>query len=542
VKKVVIHRFSLGGGNLELQLEGDATVAGIRKKVLAEARARDEKKYKVDFSMKKVRLFLSHFELVEDNIDLLIEKEIMTGRQQPGYAAERDYESRYHPGKELYDAQTVYDLCDMLQVDAPDRPDSLMNQAASRGPSRSRSPTTPGSRRPGGARRLATPEQVSRTPRAGSPSSPSRGKLSPERVASRYSPKHSAREVRSPNMLMTPTSNRSKMNATGGVALGRDDLSSPACSSQASSRSPSPLGKLSEFYNKNDYGRPTTPTAMVPPTFMRKEKLSAVLLSEDVPLSANTLRIPPAHRDLVTPGGGGSAGCRTRPGSSGGGGRKSVRVEVDPLGKNVSVTDDREVDNDEKFAALKWQKKPGSPNANNARKKPRRRVDEIHISAYVSVDWPLCMGPPVDVWKRRQRVVSGLTGTGTYSTKELVRRLMGVDGFNSGRAALDGPGAAATDNAGGVMIQPPQLGVFGGNMYLDTANDRGGPAHDMLRKSRSTTQIGLQTTLGRTLFSAHSGAARIVNMSRSVNPQVATKRPKTPLNRPRSSAGRTAVA
>eukprot|EP00392_Amoebophrya_sp_AT5.2_P011126 g11201.t1 len=310
------------------------------------------------------------------------------------------------------------------------------------------------------------------------------------------------------------------MNATGGVALGRDDLSSPACSSQASSRSPSPLGKLSEFYNKNDYGRPTTPTAMVPPTFMRKEKLSAVLLSEDVPLSANTLRIPPAHRDLVTPGGGGSAGCRTRPGSSGGGGRKS-----DPLGKNVSVTDDREVDNDEKFAALKWQKKPGSPNANNARKKPRRRVDEIHISAYVSVDWPLCMGPPVDVWKRRQRVVSGLTGTGTYSTKELVRRLMGVDGFNSGRAALDGPGAAATDNAGGVMIQPPQLGVFGGNMYLDTANDRGGPAHDMLRKSRSTTQIGLQTTLGRTLFSAHSGAARIVNMSRSVNPQECEAKP-----------------
>eukprot|EP00392_Amoebophrya_sp_AT5.2_P011125 g11200.t1 len=116
VKKVVIHRFSLGGGNLELQLEGDATVAGyggtswrslcdggisfqLQLELRAAAggrchRARDEKKYKVDFSMKKVRLFLSHFELVEDNIDLLIEKEIMTGRQQPGYAAERDYESR----------------------------------------------------------------------------------------------------------------------------------------------------------------------------------------------------------------------------------------------------------------------------------------------------------------------------------------------------------------------------------------------------------------------------------------------------------------
>ena len=82
----------------------------------------------MDFSCKRVRLFLSHFELVEDNIDLLLETEERDNETTKGelkrplaIADAFEYKSRYHAGKELQDAMTVFDLCDFLQEDAVDK-------------------------------------------------------------------------------------------------------------------------------------------------------------------------------------------------------------------------------------------------------------------------------------------------------------------------------------------------------------------------------------------------------------------------------------
>ncbi|CAD7966917.1 unnamed protein product [Amoebophrya sp. A120] len=533
VKKVIVHRFSLAGGNLELELPGETSVAEIRETVFKEARARDEKKYKIDFEQKKVRLFLSHFELIEDNIDFLLENENLDNAASSPLQIRKEkvYESRYQSGKELYDAMTLYDLCDMLQQDPPHKA-SLLGLTSGH-------PSRPSSAQSSARRRNRSRSQSRALSPNRSPRSPGRTRTqpSPERVASRYSPKPSPRGGGAPvvpapggitNRISSP---KPTPSSPGGVSQSQHNNYQQIKASPASSRglkSPSTPGGRSSRHgaqhlmqgrNLNQYFEDAFEELTIAPMHLRKEKLSTVLLSDEVPLSANMLRIPPSHRDLVH--------------SRAAGGRGDLypeQSEDDP----TKVSDDEDVEEEKKPVP---KIKPGGDFIQLGH---RRRVDEIHISAYVSVNWPLCMGEPSDVWKRRQKVFAdfraGMKGGGVLS-KEMFQRLLKVDGFASTNAGIASMDYETSNSLQNTLLPPPMMSPFGGNLYLDklqtppraTGLTGLGPQGSFLQR-QAFSEIKLNTTLGRTLFSAHSGATRIVNASRTVNPTVAMKRPKTPAN------------
>ena len=76
MKKVVIHRSTLSGGEgLSLDLPIQSTVEEIKALILEDARAKDAKKYKLDFSRRSVKLYLMATELVSDNVEHHIEED-----------------------------------------------------------------------------------------------------------------------------------------------------------------------------------------------------------------------------------------------------------------------------------------------------------------------------------------------------------------------------------------------------------------------------------------------------------------------------------
>ncbi|CAD7955503.1 unnamed protein product [Amoebophrya sp. A25] len=281
------------------------------------------------------------------------------------------------------------------------------------------------------------------------------------------------------------------------------------------------------------------------PSYIRKEKMSALLAHEDMPLSAAMLRIPYAHRHLIVQDDElqaadleGPPEPSPRPSSS-----NPDEAEVEALVQASARKSARfhsdSVSDAGKTGGQDRRSRSPAPSENKKKFKQRRRIDEVHISAYVSVDWPQCMREPDHIWKRRQRMVTqlGRTATGTISNAKLFETLMKVDGFkrpfrSASSGALLDIRSSSSSGAGQLTIKPPQMATFGGNLYLDMTQE-GNLAVELFRTRRAAnkTDIRENTTLGRTLFSAHSGASRIVNMSRSVNPAVMTKRPKTPLNR-----------
>ena len=128
-KKVIIHRYSLSGGTLELELPARTPVKQLRAAILRAAQEADAHRYGVQYSEEKhaVALYLHDTELLHDNVaqhvdtvDAIFKQGRLNarGKAAPPPPSSKNFvlASLYRKGKLLNDSDTLFDVADELAL------------------------------------------------------------------------------------------------------------------------------------------------------------------------------------------------------------------------------------------------------------------------------------------------------------------------------------------------------------------------------------------------------------------------------------------